>query len=763
MRNKAMRSIGAKLAVATGVLLLVFFGAVLFRTWRIARAHAMESTRKQTAMALEFDLAIRDYVGEKIRPEMQKRVGKEEFIPEAMSTSFVARSVFEKVRKKFPDVILKFSSNNPRNPANRASRDERKIIEYFKRNPEAKRWIGEVRLGERVYYGQFNVRRMKESCLRCHGDPADAPASLVARYGDTAGFHRAVGDVAALDTVAVPVDDIHEALAADVVEQSIVMLVAVGLLFAAIVVTARLLIGRRLLRISDHVNRMAAKPDAGEIAPVKVSGRDEISDLASGYNALVTRLRCLHASFQERVEQRTNDLSDANRRLKQRTEELDTNRRIALSMMEDAKEAKESAEEAKRQVEEREERLRAILTSIHETLIAVIGRDGRAVHAWGAPELGERYGMEIPALAGRSLEEVLPHQAKEISGLIERVFQTGLPLRKEILVAFPGGSFWQDLSLCAMRGPSREPSAVVVSMKDTTQRRRLQNELERARKLEAVGQLAAGIAHEINTPLQYTGDNTQFVRESFKDVAAAIQACRGLLEASKAGAPTPEQVAKAEAIFDGADIEYLLRETPQALEQSLEGIHRVTEIVRAMEDFSRSPVGEKVSVDINKSIASTITMCRNEWKYVAEMETDLDADLPAVPCLPGELNRVILNLITNAAHAIGELVGDGSQGKGTIRVCTRRDGDWAEIRVSDTGSGIPEEIRSRIFDPFFTTKEVGSATGQGLTVTHSLVVEKQGGTLDFETEIGVGTTFIVRLPIDGAAARETAASGERCR
>jgi PAS domain S-box-containing protein len=758
-----VRSIGAKLAVGIGVLLLAFSGAALFRTWCVARAHAMELTREQTAMALEFDLAIREYVGEKIRPEMQKRVGKEEFIPEAMSTSFVARSVFEKVRKRFPDAVLKFSSNNPRNPANRASRDERKIIEYFKENPDAKRWVGEVRLGERVYYGQFNARRMEESCLRCHGDPADAPASLVARYGDTAGFHRAVGDVAALDAVAIPLDGIHEALAADIAEQSSVMLIAVGLLFAAIIVTARFLIGRRLLRLSDHVKRMAAKPDANEIAPVKFSGRDEISHLASGYNALVRKLRSFHASFQEKVEQRTRDLSDANRRLQQRTEELDTNRRIALSMMKDAEEAKESAEEAKRQVEEREERLRAILTSIHETMIAVIGRDGRAMHAWGDPELGERYGMEIPALAGHSLEEVLPHQAKEISGWIEQVFQTGLPLREEILVAFPGGGFWQDVSLCAMRGPSREPSAVVVSMKDTTQRRRLQNELERARKLEAVGQLAAGIAHEINTPLQYTGDNTQFIRESLQELSGVIDSCRSLLEAGKSGSLTPERIAEAQALFADADIDYLLAETPQAIEQSLEGIHRVTEIVRAIRDFSRSPVGEKVSVDLNRSIESTITMCRNEWKHVAEMETDLDADLPAVPCLPGELNRVILNLITNAAHAIRDAVGEDPPARGTVRVTTRRDGGWVEIRVSDTGNGIPDEIRSRIFDPFFTTKEVGSAAGHGLTVTHSLVVEKHGGTLDFETEVGVGTTFIVRLPIDGAAARETAATGEGCR
>ncbi|MBW2127660.1 MAG: hypothetical protein JRH08_18935 [Deltaproteobacteria bacterium] len=153
-------------------------------------------------------------------------------------------------------------------------------------------------------------------------------------------------------------------------------------------------------------------------------------------------------------------------------------------------------------------------------------------------------------------------------------------------------------------------------------------------------------------------------------------------------------------------------------------------------------------MDLNHAIENTITVAKNEWKYVAEMETDFDPALPPVPCLPGELNQVILNMIINAAHAIADVMGDGSKGKGTIRITTRRDGNWAEIRISDTGTGIPEAIRDRIFDPFFTTKEVGKGTGQGLAIARSMIVDKHGGTIDFETQEGKGTTFIIRLPLE---------------
>jgi signal transduction histidine kinase len=272
-------------------------------------------------------------------------------------------------------------------------------------------------------------------------------------------------------------------------------------------------------------------------------------------------------------------------------------------------------------------------------------------------------------------------------------------------------------------------------------------QLRQSQKLESIGQLAAGIAHEINTPTQYIGDNARFLKDAFHDLSQVLASGSKLLAAVKNNAVSGELVSELEAAVQKADVDYLVGEIPRAIQQSLDGVERVSKIVSAMKEFSHPGGGEKAPVDLNRAIESTTTVARNEWKYVADLVLDLDASLPAVHCLPGEFNQVILNLIVNASHAIADVIGDGSKGKGTITIRTRRDGSWIEIRVSDTGSGIPEKARGRIFEPFFTTKPVGKGTGQGLAISRSVIVDKHGGTIAFETELGKGTTFIIRLPI----------------
>ena len=297
---------------------------------------------------------------------------------------------------------------------------------------------------------------------------------------------------------------------------------------------------------------------------------------------------------------------------------------------------------------------------------------------------------------------------------------------------------------------------------DVTGRKILESQLVQAQKLESIGQLAAGIAHEINTPTQYVGDNLEFLKGAFEDLDRLRTAHDELLAkmgtVPSAVSPRTETglspflldealTAKIAELAEDAGVDYLAAQIPKAIDQSIEGVQRVASIVNAMKEFSHPGGKEKELVDLNHCIESTITVSRNEWKYVAEVEKDLDSGLPHVPCLPGEFNQVILNIIVNAAHAIADVAGEGSERKGTITVTTRRDGDWVEVRISDTGSGIPEKARTRIFDPFFTTKEVGKGTGQGLAISHSVIVDKHGGTLTFETEMGKGTTFIIRLPI----------------
>ena len=305
-----------------------------------------------------------------------------------------------------------------------------------------------------------------------------------------------------------------------------------------------------------------------------------------------------------------------------------------------------------------------------------------------------------------------------------------------------GDVFAIDMMLSAFKVDGEQLFSAVI--RDISSRKAMEQQLLRAQKLEAVGQLAAGIAHEINTPTQYVGDNIRFLKDSFREILALIERLRQLAATATDGRILSADLGKA---LQETDTDYLLAEVPAAIDQSIDGVDRVSKIVRAMKDFSH-PATERTPLDINRAIASTATVASNEWKYIAELQTDFDPDLPAVPVMPGDFNQVILNMIVNAAHAIGDVVGDGGNGRGTITLATRRVDEHAEIRISDTGCGMTPEVAARIFDPFFTTKAVGKGTGQGLAMAHNVVVVRHGGTIKVESAPGAGTTFIIRLPLD---------------
>jgi two-component system NtrC family sensor kinase len=274
-----------------------------------------------------------------------------------------------------------------------------------------------------------------------------------------------------------------------------------------------------------------------------------------------------------------------------------------------------------------------------------------------------------------------------------------------------------------------------------------QDQLLQAQKLEAIGRLAAGIAHEVNTPTQYVSDNTTFAQRAVTNLIAALQACVAVVEAAKVGPPAATLVAAAETAIAKAKLGYISKQLPRALEQALEGLGRISAIVQAMKEFSHPSGAEKHPENLREAVETTVAVARNEWKYVADVEVDFDKDLPLVPVLRNEFNQVILNLIVNAAHAIGDVTAGGADRKGSIVISGRAFGAGIEIRVRDDGGGIPKAARARVFEPFFTTKEVGRGTGQGLAIAYSVIVDKHDGTISFETEEGVGTTFIIRLPI----------------
>lgn len=317
-----------------------------------------------------------------------------------------------------------------------------------------------------------------------------------------------------------------------------------------------------------------------------------------------------------------------------------------------------------------------------------------------------------------------------------------------------GSIYHEETTITPVPDENNEVQNFVAIKRDITQRKKVEHEqrlmelqLRQAQKLESIGQLAAGIAHEINTPIQYVADNTLFVQNSFQSMKELLHSYNEFVKLAGEGPLAPELVRQARESLKHADLEYLFEQIPAAVSETLEGVDRVTKIVRAMKEFSHPGGKDKAVVNLNQAVETTVTVARNEWKYVAEMKLDLDPQLPPVLCFIGEINQCVLNLIVNAAHAIGDVVKQNPGTRGLITLQTRRDGGFVEVRVSDTGTGIPEPARSHIFEPFFTTKGVGKGTGQGLSIVYGSIVKRHGGAVSFETETGRGTTFILRIPI----------------
>lgn len=389
------------------------------------------------------------------------------------------------------------------------------------------------------------------------------------------------------------------------------------------------------------------------------------------------------------------------------------------------------------------------------------------------------HGYEPHELLGKSPVFLNPPELN-IAALqeIENGMRQCKPVRTEVLSRRKDGStFWTGITLTPVRNEAGQLTHYLGMGTDITQRlmaeertrqlqarldaesqerERIANELQLAQKLESVGRLASGIAHEINTPIQYVGDSATFLQSAQGDFGRLLSTYREALRriaANESPAVVLESVRDAESAVDA---EFLCAEIPRAFERTLEGVRRVAGIVVAMKEFAHPGGTERSAADLNQAIHTTLIVARNEYKYLAQAETDL-GELPAVVCNIGELNQVLLNLIVNAAHAIAESGQDCATGR--IKITTHTAHDQVSICVADNGCGIPRENLRKIFDPFFTTKAVGRGTGQGLAIARSIVVDKHGGTIDVQSEPGVGTSFVLCLPIGGCDPRAVSVMG----
>jgi two-component system, NtrC family, sensor kinase len=409
------------------------------------------------------------------------------------------------------------------------------------------------------------------------------------------------------------------------------------------------------------------------------------------------------------------------------------------------------------EIVEEQKRFQALFNNSPEGIYQM-SQEGRFVNA--NPALAKLFGYESPQELMETVEEI-PSQLfvdSESRRAVEKQLQENGILREiEAEVKCKDGTRkWISETACKILDQDGSLQCYQGFVLDITARKAAEKErslmelhLRQAQKLESVGQLAAGIAHEINTPIQYIGDNIRFIKDAFTDLHQLISEYEKLETAARVGAVPPEFLSKLKDVVGEVDVPYLSAEVPKAIEQSLDGVNRVSKIICAMKEFSYPGTTEKTPTDLNHCIETTITVASNEWKYVADVLTDFAVDLPKVPCLQGEFNQVILNLIVNAAHAISDSVKQGRFARGTIKVSTRKEDSWSVISIADNGMGIPEEVKGKMFEPFFTTKPVGKGTGQGLAISRSIIVNKHGGQLTFESLPGQGTTFIVKLPIAG--------------
>lgn len=420
------------------------------------------------------------------------------------------------------------------------------------------------------------------------------------------------------------------------------------------------------------------------------------------------------------------------------------------------------------QLRESEDRYRAIVDGARDGILVADSETRAFLHC--NKTLCEMFGYSLEEVLRLNVTDIHPEEAMprviaefEAQARGEKKLSPDLPCRRK-----DGSVFFADIRTTAVRLDGklcnlgfftdiseRKEYEKKLDL-EKSKREKAEVELRHAQKLQAVGQLAAGIAHEINTPVQFVSDSVHFLSDSCKDTMQLIAEYQQALASLP---PSPEHEALREemaAAEQDADIEYLVENAPSAFERSLDGISRISTIVGAMKEFAHPDQREKSPADLNQALQATLVIAKNEYKYVATVETEL-GEIPPVFCHVGDLNQVFLNLLVNASHAIEEVVGK-SDDRGRIVVRTAAEGDKVRIEISDTGNGITEEIRDRLFEPFFTTKEVGLGSGQGLAIAHSIVVEKHGGSLTFKSEVGKGTTFCMLLPIEEKASSHTTLS-----
>jgi PAS domain S-box-containing protein len=686
-----MKSITIKLLISIGGLTICFLALILYSSYSLTNKQINEVIEQQASMALKFNLAIRGYVGGSIRPIMYQLIEEDEFIVEAMSTSYVARSIFEEVRKKFPEYIIKFSSDNPRNPINQAGPEELKIIEHFNNNPDLNRWEGVITIKDKKYMAKFNARRMKKSCLYCHGNPKDAPASMIEKYGSVAGFNRKIGKVIGMDTVAIPINKITEKLWHELKTTFPIFAIGLLLFFCAVFIVIKLLVINRLIVISKHFRSAAEETDYSQIGQIDIQGKDEIFDLASGYNTLTDKLKGFYSSLNHQVKQRTQSLEKVNEKLLQEINEKN---------------------EAEKALRESQTRFKALHNAsfggiaIHDKGIILDCNQGLSkMTGYSEAELVGMDGLLLIAKESRDLVmgNIVSNYEKAYEAIGLRRNGEEYPIRIE-----------------ARNVPYKGKQVRTVEIRDITENKQAEKEHEKlqvkliqAQKMRAIGTLAGGIAHDFNNILSGILGYSQLAQIHLKN---------------------PEKA-------------------NEHIEQILKGAQRAADLTKQILTFSRQSEYQKQPFKIYLEIKEALKLLRSSIPSTIEIESKLDSK-KMVLADPIEIHQVIMNLCTNAYHAMRRTGGHLTVSLSDFEISDSKIfkgkkmavGEYIKLEVSDTGHGMDTKTVERAFEPYFTTKEKGDGTGLGLALVQA-IVEEHDGFCEVKSEPAKGTSVYLYFPI----------------
>jgi two-component system cell cycle sensor histidine kinase/response regulator CckA len=692
-----LKSLSVKFILIIGMVAVAFSAFLLWRTWRLSNTYMRNLTAVQAEMALEFDLAIRAYVGQSVRPISEDLAGKDRFIPEVMSTSYVAREIFGKIRLRFPEFIIKFSSLNPRNPANLASPAEAQIIKYFTDHPEAKRWVGRLKMGGKEFFGHFSPRRMRSSCLRCHGDPQEAPADLIRLYGAKAGFHQHLGEVA-LDTVAIPLDRMEAALTAESAKQLGITALVLLLLFGAIFLVFQRLVGYRLQKITTHFLQDHNSHNGAAVSPIPVEGKDEISALAEGFNQLAAELNASYALMEDRISERTADLEREVAEHRQAEEELSAARQQFEDIIEFLPDPTFVINSERKVVAWN--RAMEEITGLSKEDALGRGNNFYAIPFWGKPK---------PVLI-----DLIMESDAELGDKYDYIDRSNNCLVAEaFLPEFAGGNgayVW--LKASALFNRQGKLVGAIESIRDITERKQLENQLRQAQKMEAVGTLAGGIAHDFNNMLQVISGYVQTMQMH------------------------PDRTSN----------QYVLGKVSET-------VMRASELVQGILTFSRKVETQLQPLDLNRSVAAAVKILKRILARMIKIETILPDGIDLINADSNQLEQILLNLGLNAGDAMpdgGKLIIETRNVTLDEEYCRQHldavAGDYVQLIVSDDGQGIDKEHLEHIFEPFYTTKQTGKGTGLGLAMVYG-IVKSHSGYVEVHSEPGQGSTFKLYFPV----------------